>query len=227
MATNLSWTSQLGEDYHNQPSEVMTAIQTLRAKAKEAGNLKTTPQVTVVQQAPQVIVIQPTNPQVVYVPVYNPAIVYGYPYVVPAYVYASSATTSVVVAGVIGFGVGIAAGAMMASSWGYSTWDCHWYGGGGGRTTTAERTTGTARGTGDTTVRARRPMDRTAALTPQPVTTRPQERTLAARPTRTRMDLKKLARPTTRTPEPTARRTKVPTRIEWGKLDGFEERHDG
>src|SRR5580692_8698873 len=79
MASNLSWTSQLGEDYHNQQAEVMAAIQTLRAKAKAAGNLKTTPQVTVVQQSPQIIVIQPTNPQVVYVPEYNPAIIYGYP----------------------------------------------------------------------------------------------------------------------------------------------------
>ena len=128
MATNLSWTSQLGEDYHNQTAEVMTAIQTLRTKAKEAGNLKTTPQVTVVQQSPQVIVIQPTNPQVVYVPVYNPAIVYGYPYVVPAYVYIPPPASSVVAAGVIGFGLGIAVGAMMSSSWGYSTWGCHWYG---------------------------------------------------------------------------------------------------
>src|SRR5277367_2459767 len=129
MATNLSWTSQLGEDYHNQQADVMTAIQTLRAKAKAAGNLKTTPQVTVVQQSPQVIVIQPTNPQVVYVPYYNPAIVYGYPYVVPAYVYVPPPSTAdVVAAGLIGFGVGIAVGAMMSSSWGYSTWDCHWYG---------------------------------------------------------------------------------------------------
>jgi Protein of unknown function (DUF3300) len=128
MATNLSWTSQLGEDYHNQSAEVMTAIQTLRAKAKTAGNLKTTPQVTVVQQSPQVIVIQPTNPQVVYVPEYNPAIVYGYPYVVPAYVYVPPPASTVVAAGVIGFGLGIAVGAMMASSWGYSTWGCHWYG---------------------------------------------------------------------------------------------------
>jgi hypothetical protein len=128
MSTNLSWTSQLGEDYHNQPADVMTAIQTLRAKAKSAGNLKTTPQVTVVQQSPQVIVIQPTNPQIVYVPEYNPAIVYGYPYVVPAYVYVAPPTSTVVVAGVIGFGLGIAVGAMMASSWGYSTWGCHWYG---------------------------------------------------------------------------------------------------
>src|SRR5271163_3367804 len=128
MATNLSWTSQLGEDYHNQTAEVMTAIQTLRTKAKEAGNLKTTPQVTVVQQSPQVIVIQPTNPQVVYVPVYDPAIVYGYPYVVPAYVYVPPPASSVVAAGVIGFGLGIAVGAMISSSWGYSTWGCHWYG---------------------------------------------------------------------------------------------------
>ena len=129
MSQNLSWTSQLGEDYHNQQADVMTAIQTLRAKAKSAGNLKTTPQVTVVQQSPQVIVIQPTNPQVVYVPTYNPAIVYGYPYVVPAYVYVPPPSTAdVVAAGLIGFGVGIAVGAMMSSSWGYSTWNCHWYG---------------------------------------------------------------------------------------------------
>jgi hypothetical protein len=128
MAQNLSWTSQLGEDYHNQSADVMSAIQTLRSKAKEAGNLKTTPQVTVVQQSPQIIVLQPTNPQVVYVPVYNPAIVYGYPYVVPAYVYVPPPTSTVVVAGIIGFGLGIAVGAMMSSSWGYSTWNCHWYG---------------------------------------------------------------------------------------------------
>src|SRR5271156_6113287 len=126
MATNLSWTSQLGEDYHNQTAEVMTAIQTLRTKAKEAGNLKTTPQVTVVQQSPQVIVIQPTNPQVVYVPVYNPAVIYGTPYVVPGY-----SATDVAAAAVIGFGVGIAVGAMMSGgccSWGYSSWDCGWHG---------------------------------------------------------------------------------------------------
>src|SRR5271165_4528192 len=131
MAQNLSWTSQLGEDYHNQSADVMAAIQTLRAKAKEAGNLKTTPQVTVVQQSPQIIVLQPTNPQVVYVPVYNPAIVYGYPYLVPAYVYVPPPTSTVVAAGIIGFGLGIAVGAMMSGGccgWGYSSWSCHWYG---------------------------------------------------------------------------------------------------
>ncbi len=131
MAKNLSWTSSLGEAFHGQQAEVMTAIQTLRAKAKSAGNLKTTSQVTVVQQSPQVIVIQPTNPQVVYVPVYNPTIVYGYPYVVPAYTYVPPPSGAVVAAGIIGFGAGIAVGAMMSGGccgWGYSSWNCGWHG---------------------------------------------------------------------------------------------------
>jgi hypothetical protein len=131
MAKNLSWTSSLGEAYHNQQAEVMTAIQTLRAKAKAAGNLKTTSQVTVTEQSPQVIVIQPTNPQVVYVPEYNPAVVYGYPYVVPAYTYVPPPAGAVVAAGIIGFGAGIAVGAMMSGGccgWGYSSWNCGWHG---------------------------------------------------------------------------------------------------
>jgi uncharacterized membrane protein YgcG len=131
MAKNLSWTSSLGEAFHSQQADVMTAIQTLRAKAKSSGNLKTTTQVTVVQQSPQVIVIQPTNPQVVYVPEYNPAIVYGYPYVVPAYTYVAPSTGAVIAAGIIGFGAGIAVGAMMSGGccgWGYSSWNCGWHG---------------------------------------------------------------------------------------------------
>ena len=61
----------------------MTAIQTLRAEAKAKGTLKSSSQITVVQQSPQTIIIQPTNPQIVYVPQYNPVVVYGTPYVVP------------------------------------------------------------------------------------------------------------------------------------------------
>src|SRR5271154_987926 len=95
MASNLTWTSSLGEAYHTQSGDVMTAIQVLRAKAYAAGNLKSSTQLAVVQQSPQVIVIQPVNPQVVYVPMYNPAVVYGYPYVVPAYVYVPPPTPPV------------------------------------------------------------------------------------------------------------------------------------
>lgn len=127
MAKNLTWTSSLGQAFHNQQAEVMTAVQALRAKAKAAGNLKSSPQVTVVQQSPQVIVIQPTNPQIVYVPQYNPTIIYGTPYVIPAY----TPTASVVAASIIGFGAGIAVGAMMSAGccgWGYSSWNCGWHG---------------------------------------------------------------------------------------------------
>jgi hypothetical protein len=126
LATNLSWTSSLGEAYHTQAADVMSAVQYLRAKALAAGNLKSGAQLTVVHQSPQVIVIQPANPQVVYVPVYNPAVVYGYPYVTPAYVAPPVAATAVVA-----FGVGIAVGAMMSSgccAWGYSSWNCGWHG---------------------------------------------------------------------------------------------------
>src|SRR5271169_4784889 len=126
LAHNLTWTSSLGEAFHNQQADVMTAVQALRAKAQAAGNLKSTAQLTVVQQSPQVIVIQPANPQVVYVPVYNPTVIYGMPYVTPGY-----SSADVAAAAVIGFGIGIAVGAMMSGgccSWGYSSWNCGWHG---------------------------------------------------------------------------------------------------
>ncbi len=75
---NLSWTSELGEAYQNQPDDVMQAIQYMRHKAYDAGNLRTTPQERVYEQGPDVD-IQPADPDVVYVPTYNPAYVYGYP----------------------------------------------------------------------------------------------------------------------------------------------------
>src|SRR5712671_1232862 len=126
LATNLSWTSALGEAYHTQAADIMSAVQFLRAKALAAGNLKSSPQLTVVQQSPQVILVQSANPQVVYVPVYNPTVVYGYPYVTPGY-----STAAVVGTAVVAFGVGIAVGAMMSGGccgWGYSSWNCGWHG---------------------------------------------------------------------------------------------------
>jgi len=129
MASNLSWTSTLGEAYHDQQSDVMAAVQTLRAQAKAKGNLKSGSQITVVQQSPQTIVIEPANPQVVYVPQYNPAIVYGTPYVTPGY-----SAGDVAAAGILGFGAGIAIGALMSGGggccgWGWSSWGCNWHGG--------------------------------------------------------------------------------------------------
>jgi len=124
MAKSLSWTSQLGEAYHNQKSEVMSAIQTLRAQAKAAGNLKSTSQMTVVQKTPQTIVIEPSNPDVVYVPQYNPAVIYGYPYVTPGY-----SAGDVAAASAISFGAGVALGAWAGGGWGWNSWGCNWGGG--------------------------------------------------------------------------------------------------
>lgn len=127
MAKNLSWTSSLGEAYHTQAADVMSAVQALRSKAQAAGNLKSGSQITVVQQSPQTIVIQPTNPQVVYVPQYNPTVVYGTPVATPGY-----STADVVATSILAFGVGIAVGAAINNSccgWGYSYWNCNWHGG--------------------------------------------------------------------------------------------------
>ena len=126
MTKNLSWTSALGEAYHTQATDVMAAVQTLRAKAKAAGNLKSGSQITVVQQSPQTIVIQPANPQVVYVPQYNPTVVYGAPVQTPGY-----SATDVALTGIISFGVGMAVGAAMSGccGWGWGYWGCNWHGG--------------------------------------------------------------------------------------------------
>jgi hypothetical protein len=78
MDRNLTWTSALGDANYNQPNDVMQAIQYMRHKAYDSGNLRTTPQQRVYEQGPDVD-IQPADPNVVYVPTYNPAYVYGYP----------------------------------------------------------------------------------------------------------------------------------------------------
>ncbi len=127
MSKNLAWTSELGQSYHNQPKDVMDAVQVLRAKAKAAGNLKSNAQIKVVQSAPSTIIIEPANQQIVYVPQYNPAVIYGTPYVVPSYT-----ASDVAAASIISFGAGIAVGALMSGgccSWGWSSWTVGWHGG--------------------------------------------------------------------------------------------------
>lgn len=43
MNQNLAWTSELGDAHLNQQQELTQAIQTMRQRAKQAGNLQTTP----------------------------------------------------------------------------------------------------------------------------------------------------------------------------------------
>lgn len=123
IAGNIQWTTALGEAYVNDPNDVMNAIQDMRARAQQAGNLKNSPHLrvstTVRAPAPpvyveqsrsepivysgpavipppaQTIVIEPAEPDVVYVPHYNPAVVYGAPVAVyPGWTYRQPAYTS-------------------------------------------------------------------------------------------------------------------------------------
>ncbi|MGC2323956.1 MAG: DUF3300 domain-containing protein [Terriglobales bacterium] len=80
MDKNLSWTSSLGDAYYNQQQDVMDAVQVMRQRAQESGNLKTTPQQVVTTQG-STIVVEPASPDVVYVPAYDPWLVYGDPIV--------------------------------------------------------------------------------------------------------------------------------------------------
>jgi Protein of unknown function (DUF3300) len=129
MARNLAWTSSLGEAFTKQQADVMAAVQRMRAKAHAAGNLKSSSQITVVQDNPSTLVIKPANPQVVYVPQYNPALVYGTPYVVPSYV-----PPVVVVTPSLYWSSGIAIGSGWGwgwggFGWGFGAWNCGWGGG--------------------------------------------------------------------------------------------------
>lgn len=128
MGSQLSWTQNLGNAVLAQQSDTMTAIQTLRAKAKKTGALQSNSQQTVTTQgsgSSETIVIQPANPQVVYVPSYNPTVVYGaWPY--PAYPPVAYYPPGYVAGtALLSFGVGMAVGAAL---WG----GCHWGGGWGG-----------------------------------------------------------------------------------------------
>ena len=128
MVQNLAWTSQLGDTFHNEQPEVMTAIQSLRAKAKGAGNLKSTAQMTVIQQSPDVIVIRSNNPGVIYVPNYNPALVYGVALKTSGYSPPETITNAE-----ISFPAGVAVAALSSASccdWMWSNWSLDWFHGG-------------------------------------------------------------------------------------------------
>jgi hypothetical protein len=124
MDKNLSWTSSLGDAYYNQQQDVMDAVQEMRRRAQQSGNLKSTPQQTVTTQGPTVV-IQPADPQVVYVPAYNPWVVYGgpigpwpgwYPY--PGIWYGGP---------YLSFGVGFGIGFFGGYGWGWGRWGFDWH----------------------------------------------------------------------------------------------------
>ena len=127
LADNLQWTTDLGNAFLAQESDVMNAVQRMRQKAEGTGTLQSTPQQVVETRTienKEVIVIEPASPDVVYVPSYNPTVVYGaapayYPY--PPISYPSAGYWG---SAAIGFGVGLAVGSFWGSGgWG---WNAGW-----------------------------------------------------------------------------------------------------
>jgi Protein of unknown function (DUF3300) len=122
MNKDLSWTSTLGDANYNQQSDVMNAIQFMRQKAQQAGNLKSTPQQNVTDQGGN-IDIAPADPEVVYVPQYNPTFVYGY----PVGLWPGFYPWWGVGGPYISFGVGFGIGPFFGYGWGWHGWGFDWY----------------------------------------------------------------------------------------------------
>ena len=122
MDKNLSWTSTLGDASLNQQADVMQAIQFMRKKAEDTGNLKTTPQQTVTTQG-NTVIIEPANPEIVYVPDYDPELVYGYP--VP--LWPGFYPWWGVFGPYISFGIGFGIGPFFGFGWGWHAWGFDWF----------------------------------------------------------------------------------------------------
>lgn len=121
--TNLSWTSSLGDAYFNQQQDVLDAVQLLRTRAEEAGNLQSNQQQTVTTQGPTII-IEPANPDVAYLPAYDPWLVYGAPIgIYPGYIYDSWVGGPYVS---YGLGIGIGGGFWGGFGWGWNSWGFNW-----------------------------------------------------------------------------------------------------
>jgi uncharacterized protein DUF3300 len=125
LSDDIQWTTDLGNAFLVQQSDVMDAVQRMRKKAQDNGNLKSTEQQKVetkVIESKSVIVVEQADPQVVYVPSYDPVVVWGPPvypyppiYYPPAGYYAAGLAIS--------FGVGVMMGAFWSGGWG---WGCGW-----------------------------------------------------------------------------------------------------
>jgi len=132
MGDQADWVQNLGDAFLASSKDVLDAVQRLRARAQQAGNLKSNEQQKVIVEeaapAQTVIKIEPAQPDVIYVPAYNPTVVYGtwpYPYYPPyywppySYYYPGYYPGAAFAAGVFW---GVAVGAIL---WG----GCNWGGG--------------------------------------------------------------------------------------------------
>jgi hypothetical protein len=128
LSNDIQWTTDLGNAFLAQESDVMDAVQRMRAKAQNNGILKSDEHQkveTAVENNKSVIVVEQADPNVVYIPSYNPVAVYGpavYPY--PSIYYPPYYGTGAAIAtGAIAFGSAVALGAFWGGGWG---WGAGW-----------------------------------------------------------------------------------------------------
>lgn len=147
MCQEMDWTTQLGQAFQSDQKGVMEAVQRKRGQAQQAGNLSSSPQMTVATKTDngqQYVEIKPADPKVVYVPQYNPVTIYNVqaaPAPAPAATTTTTTTQSSGVStgtavgiGLLSFGVGMALGAAMSNNnnyYPYPAWGYHgvYYGG--------------------------------------------------------------------------------------------------
>jgi len=110
MASDINWTTQLGNAFLAQQQDVMDAVQRQRHLASMYGYLRTNGQI-VVSGGPY-ITIMPVNPGFIVVPYYDPAIVFFAP------------RPGFFIGGAIRFGFGITIGGFFGPwGWGFSHFD--------------------------------------------------------------------------------------------------------
>jgi hypothetical protein len=112
MASDMNWTTDLGNAFLGQQQEVMYAVQRMRQRARDYGYLHTGPQI-VVSGGPYITIL-PARADYVVVPYYDPVVVYARPR--PGFFIGSA----------IGFRFGVVLGASYRPwGWGYNriAWD--------------------------------------------------------------------------------------------------------
>ncbi len=131
LSSNIRWTTDLGNAFLAQQSDVMMAVQRMRSRAQANGKLRSTPQQAVIgenQGDQSVIEIQPADPQEMYVPSYDPYYVWGPPQWgdYPDLYYPGLYGDGFV------FGPGIFIGGFFPGwgGWGGWGWGCGWFGNG-------------------------------------------------------------------------------------------------
>jgi hypothetical protein len=112
MATDMNWTTDLGNAFLGQQQEVMYAVQRMRQRARDYGYLRTGPQI-IVGGGPYITIL-PARADYVVVPYYDPVVVYARP------------RPGFFIGGAIGFRFGVALGASFRP-WGWGNnriaWD--------------------------------------------------------------------------------------------------------